>query len=606
MQTTKSTSGCGCGGGSSGGSVSTGGCGCKPAKLPEAVVAACSPCETASFVRPRFFAGQLLTEDDLGALIDYVVTKNRFHNARLFGAGVVCGLLAECGPCDSSQIVVQPGFALDCCGNDLVLTCEKTLDIAPMIRELAARKGAGCTEPCPPPSTSLSTSSEASKKPAEIKQYFLYARYAERADQPVAAYPVGEDCDAASCEPTRIVEGIVFELRCDAGTRPKTVDEAMKECAARIDPKADYSARAVDYQWLSSRLASSFERPAAAFDVDEARLLAEAGQDYDKLFRGLTGAERIAALTRFIPESYGRTLRHTLLKAALPEGSDIEKINANAKRAVAELSDVNLESLPAFNAELARSVLHTYELASASKPDPKSSAITSFMSGTVVSPGLMQVVREELDDLAAHLQREFGCGTGKIHTNCKLPKLIAELKPGWSANAEKIDIVKFGQQVGQAARTIRELLLIDCQCAALNPPCPPCDDTAVLLARLDVEQCKVVAICNTVRQYVIAPTTIRYWNKIVAPAPARCCESDPKPRPPRPLPVPEVFPDEATTAAMHLRRADAMRATDAPLAEILGAPEFTLEDDIRDLRRRLAACEEQLAKHPPSKRKENS
>jgi hypothetical protein len=63
------------------------------------------------------------------------------------------------------------------------------------------------------------------------------------------------------------------------------------------------------------------------------------------------------------------------------------------------------------------------------------------------------------------------------------------------------------QSLGQAL--LRYLL--DCVCAALNPACQPCNDPAVLLACLEVKDCKVVRICNLERTFVISPTAVRYW-----------------------------------------------------------------------------------------------
>ncbi len=62
--------------------------------------------------RPRFFAGQLLTEDDLNRLERYVIDKNRLHNRYLFGSGVACGLEVVCTVCDDGsrgKVVVKPG-----------------------------------------------------------------------------------------------------------------------------------------------------------------------------------------------------------------------------------------------------------------------------------------------------------------------------------------------------------------------------------------------------------------------------------------------------------------------------------------------------------------
>src|SRR5262245_22963321 len=76
-------------------------------------------CKASGFARPRFFAGQLLTEEDLQDLTGYVVAKNRLHNRFLVGAGVVCGLDVEKHPCHPRKVNVGAGYALDCCGSDI-------------------------------------------------------------------------------------------------------------------------------------------------------------------------------------------------------------------------------------------------------------------------------------------------------------------------------------------------------------------------------------------------------------------------------------------------------------------------------------------------------
>src|SRR6266536_1820097 len=121
--------------------------------------AGCGMCQSQEFVRPRFFAGQLLTEDDLQLLGDYVVAKNRLHNRFLFGEGVVCGLEVTCHPCGDGQVIVQPGYALDCCGNDLTLVCPQILDINAMVAELRRKVlGFDCGDPCADTSTTSTPS----------------------------------------------------------------------------------------------------------------------------------------------------------------------------------------------------------------------------------------------------------------------------------------------------------------------------------------------------------------------------------------------------------------------------------------------------------------
>src|SRR5690606_10083878 len=73
--------------------------------------------------RPRFFAGQLLSEQDLNRLDQYIKNKNRLHNRNQHGWGVVNGLLVVCDPC--GDVTVTQGYAVDPCGDDIVL-CEDT------------------------------------------------------------------------------------------------------------------------------------------------------------------------------------------------------------------------------------------------------------------------------------------------------------------------------------------------------------------------------------------------------------------------------------------------------------------------------------------------
>src|SRR5215467_8637122 len=68
--------------------------------------------------RPRFFAGQILTEADLNRLEQYVVNKNQLHNRYLHGWGVVCGLEVLRHPC-GDRVTVRSGYALSPCGDDI-------------------------------------------------------------------------------------------------------------------------------------------------------------------------------------------------------------------------------------------------------------------------------------------------------------------------------------------------------------------------------------------------------------------------------------------------------------------------------------------------------
>ena len=214
------------------------------------------------YVRPRFFAGQLLTEDDLSLLAAYVTQKNQLHNRYMYGKGVVCGLEVNTHPCGNGWIVVDPGFALDGCGNDIVVPCIVEIDINAMIRRLRieALGGFDCGDPCdtdassgvvsdsptrPAPQTEMmdddamgavegennyaeygrddarsGDETEQTETDSPIptrRRYALYIRYSEELTDPVSPYSTDDACGGTQCQNTRIKEGYRFELRCADG-----------------------------------------------------------------------------------------------------------------------------------------------------------------------------------------------------------------------------------------------------------------------------------------------------------------------------------------------------------------------------------------------------
>jgi hypothetical protein len=507
------TQGCGCGG-------KRGGCGCKaktaaPA-MPESALAPCTACETAAFVRPRFFAGQLLTEDDLGALIDYTLAKQRFHNTRLFGAGVVCGLDVACGPCDSSQVVVEAGYAIDGCGNDLVLGCARTLDLAPMIRELRARQrgGADCTDPCPPPASQTA--------PAPHRHYALYARYTERADQPVAAYPVGDDCEASgapSCEATRILEGIAFELRCPAPAgAAETMAARLASCPGGLDP-GGFADKALVYARYQRQLARALARRDDALDSEEIANLRDAGVDLESFIVERAPAQRLVAMAQYLTRVGGPFAR---VHGKLPGDVNAEQITHNLERAADGIALCDPAAIPlASERTLLVEAARLWKEANDPQRDTASLTTRLYLGGVVATPATTRAFADEIAELAAQLQAAAGC-RDDIHSDCSLRELIDGLALRWNAGDDLASqLAKLPAQLGKIVDVLVRFV-DDCRCAAISPPCAASDDPAVLLASIEVDRCNVVRICNTVRPYVLAPTTLRYWGSVELPDAAEC------------------------------------------------------------------------------------
>lgn len=83
--------------------------------------------------RPRFFPGQLLTDEDLNRLQRYVIDKNKLHNRYLHGWGVACGLEVVCDPCSPRSVIVRTGYALSPCGDDIVVCEDQSVDVCDLI-----------------------------------------------------------------------------------------------------------------------------------------------------------------------------------------------------------------------------------------------------------------------------------------------------------------------------------------------------------------------------------------------------------------------------------------------------------------------------------------
>lgn len=123
-------------------------CNGQPSCNPQPTCPACGGLEC--LCRPRFFAGQLLTEDDLNRLDHYIVAKNRLHNRYLVGWGVACGLEVVCDVCGPDQasggVLVKPGYALSPCGNDIVLCKAEPVDVCALVNACRPARDNDCSD----------------------------------------------------------------------------------------------------------------------------------------------------------------------------------------------------------------------------------------------------------------------------------------------------------------------------------------------------------------------------------------------------------------------------------------------------------------------------
>lgn len=79
-----------------------------------------------------------MSAEDLAREQGYFSDKHRRHNRSLHGFGIVSGLSVTIA---SGQIVVSPGLALDCVGNELVVDSSQSIDVVGLVDLKAAYLG---------------------------------------------------------------------------------------------------------------------------------------------------------------------------------------------------------------------------------------------------------------------------------------------------------------------------------------------------------------------------------------------------------------------------------------------------------------------------------
>ena len=162
----------------------------------------CAPCDGTCcsldcIVQPRFFCGQLLTDADLSALLKWA--RDRFGLSRYrHGWGVVCGLDVRAKYGSPSTIVVTPGYAVDCCGNDVVVCEEQTLDLKSVCRDEE--------DPCADLRQRLGLGGETMGLGDRLRAVDIYVQYDEESADPTTAMGRGSCKQVTECEYSRTKE----------------------------------------------------------------------------------------------------------------------------------------------------------------------------------------------------------------------------------------------------------------------------------------------------------------------------------------------------------------------------------------------------------------
>jgi hypothetical protein len=179
-------------------------------------------CKLTCFERPSYFCGQLLSDTDLTLEETYFREKNKLYHRTLDGFGVVCGMRMTCDCHCHGHIIVGDGFAIDCCGNDLVICDPMSFDV---IGEL--RRKNWLIEA--PEDYCEKKEDEDRERGCRIKRcYYIGVCYSEKAIDYVTPYSTECSPGPAPCQPTRIREGVRFEIYDTMPVRPNPLTEIEK------------------------------------------------------------------------------------------------------------------------------------------------------------------------------------------------------------------------------------------------------------------------------------------------------------------------------------------------------------------------------------------
>jgi hypothetical protein len=452
-----------------------------------------------AFVRPRFFAGQLLTEDDLQALTGYITGKDRLRNRLLFGSGVVCGLEVACDPCGDGKVTVRPGYALDCCGNDIVVGCPEQVDVNALVHDLRVRSlGVDCGDPC--------------AKPSGARDYGLYLRYVEEPADLVAPYATDESCPDTGCTPSRIRETFQFLVKClEPGAERYTPAKKLKECfgAAGLGDVQPRAGRLSRYQAPMSKavLTAGTQVP---IDDGVAQRFSASLTDLQEALRGFgenPSADQIRAMAELVRSLASAVARYDLAGSTPPDGDNARQaLTAGCTALTAPLID------SAWNDTLAREVAHAVvEEAAVVGGNGQSGPLELRMlaQGTPLSYALRRELITDLGRLRQWLlvrlestSQLADCSVRSAVAGVTLPPPLPEQQTGDRLQVSTSEL----SLLADAAKTLSSAVLryvADCVCGSLLPPCDDCVDSDVLLARLELDDCTVLRICNTDRDRVL-------------------------------------------------------------------------------------------------------
>ena len=164
-------------------------------------------CDHSYAERPRYYARQLITDEIMRLEQRYFIDRMRRHNRMMHGWGVVCGANVCPNPVSRTtdsgykpwEVVVQPGFILGPHGDEIIIDCERVVDLR--TSGVSGVTGDPCIEVVDPWCSDIFMPRD------PTAPLFIAVKYKECQTRPVRLQPAGCGCDDAQCENSRLRDG---------------------------------------------------------------------------------------------------------------------------------------------------------------------------------------------------------------------------------------------------------------------------------------------------------------------------------------------------------------------------------------------------------------
>lgn len=149
-----------------------------------------------NFKRGKYFHGMLMTDRDFTEEQRYHVEKMKLHNRMLHGWGVVRGL-GMTPKADKKSIIIDPGLALDCNGNEIFVCRKYELDLS-KIKKL---------------NSTQETNEKCVREAQTDNKWYVVIRYYEKGtDQALVHASATSECAGNVCNASRMQEGFCLDV----------------------------------------------------------------------------------------------------------------------------------------------------------------------------------------------------------------------------------------------------------------------------------------------------------------------------------------------------------------------------------------------------------